>query len=82
MLQKKEQREMENSFIDHNLIKNVNQNKKANVLLNTRKFYKGRRCSLLLKKIYFHCLNHMSLVKMNGNKNILVMKNICQNLLS
>ena len=38
---------------------------------------------LLLKKIYFHCLNHMCLIKMNGKKKIfLVTKNICQKLLS
>ena len=31
------------SFIDHNSIKNVNQNKKANVLSNARDLYKGQR---------------------------------------
>ena len=43
---KKEQRKMENmlqNFIDHNPIKNVYKNKKTNVLLNAREFYKGRR---------------------------------------
>ena len=31
------------SFIDYNPIKNVYKNKKTNVLLNAREFYKGRR---------------------------------------
>ena len=38
--------------------------------------------SLLLKKMCFHCLNHMCLVKMNGKKNILLMKTLCQKSLS
>ena len=38
--------------------------------------------SLLLKKICFHCLNHMCLMKMNGKKKILMIKNICEKLLS
>ena len=38
--------------------------------------------SLLFKKICFHCLNHMCLVKMNGKKNILLMKTLCQKSLS
>ena len=32
-----------------------------------------KKFSLLLKKICFHCLNHMCLVKVNGKKEILVM---------
>ena len=35
------------SFIDYNPIKNVYKNKKTNVLLNAREFYKGRRNVLI-----------------------------------
>ena len=35
------------SFIDYNPIKNVYKNKKTNVLLNAREFYKGRRKVLI-----------------------------------
>ena len=37
-----------------------------------------KKFSLLLKKIYFHCLDHMCLVKMSGKKKIQVRKNLCQ----
>ena len=37
-----------------------------------------KKFSLLLKKIYFHCLDHMFLVKMCGKKKIQVRKNLCQ----
>ena len=43
---KQEQRKMENifeSFINYNPIKNVCKNRKVNILLNAREFYKGRR---------------------------------------
>ena len=47
---KQEQRKMENMlerFIDYNPIKNVYKNQKVNILLNARKFYKGRRETLI-----------------------------------
>ena len=43
---KKEQRRMENileKFINYNPVKNVYENQKTNILLNTRDLYKGRK---------------------------------------
>ena len=37
-----------------------------------------KKFSLLLKKICFHCLNHMCLVKISVEKEILVRKNLCR----
>ena len=83
---KQEQRKMENmleSFIDYNLIKSVYKNQKANVLLNAREFYKGRREILIaFKENMFPLPKPYVWVKMNGKKNMLVVKNICQKLLS
>ena len=71
------------SFNDYDPMKNVYNHQKVNILLNTGNFIKDKeKFSLLLKKICFHCLNHMCLMKMNGKKKILMIKNICQKLLS
>ena len=71
------------SFNDYDPMKNVYNDQKVNILLNTGNFIKDKeKFSLLLKKICFHCLNHMCLMKMNGKKKILMIKNICQKLLS
>ena len=60
---KQEQRKMENmleSFNDYNLMKNVYNDQKVNNLLNGGNFTKDKeKFSLLLKRICFHCLNHM-----------------------
>ena len=83
---KQEQRKMENmleNFIDYSPINNVYKNKKANILLNARKFYKGvEKSSLVLNKICFHCLNHMCLLKINGKKEILIIKHLCRKSIS
>ena len=71
---KQEQRKMENilkSFINYRPIKDMYKRTKDNFIKNEEEFI------LLLKKINFHCLNHMCLVKMNGKKN-----NLSQKLLS
>ena len=71
---KQEQRKMENilkSFINYSPIKDMYKRTKDNFIKNEEEFI------LLLKKINFHCLNHMCLVKMNGKKN-----NLSQKLLS
>ena len=83
---KKEQRKIENMlerFIDYSPIKDLYKSKNINTLLNVREFIKDEEKSLLLlKKIYFHCLNCVCLVKLNRKKEIfLIMKNICQKLL-
>ena len=71
---KQEQRKMENilkSFINYSPIKDMYKRTKDNFIKNEEEFI------LLLKKINFHYLNHMCLVKMNGKKN-----NLSQKLLS
>ena len=71
---KQEQRKMENilkSFINYSPIKDMYKRTKDNFIKNEEEFI------LLLKKINFHCLNHMCLVKMNGKKD-----NLSQKLLS
>ena len=71
------------SFIDHNPIKNVYKKEKTNVLLNTREFYKGRREILIVfEENIFPLPKPNVFCEMNGKKNILVMKNICQSLSS
>ena len=71
---KQEQRKIENilkSFINYSPIKDMYKRTKDNFIKNEEEFI------LLLKKINFHCLNHMCLVKMNGKKD-----NLSQKLLS
>ena len=63
-------------FIDYNLIKNLYNDQKVNILLNAKEFYKGQKEILIAFEENIFPLPKPYVF----GKNVLVMKNLCQKL--